>query len=63
MLPNDPASDPEVERVARILASGTADQPDLYDPDDIMPDGEPRWRAYVDRAVSAITSWRLMTER
>ena len=57
MLPNDPAADPEVERVARDLASG----PDgTLGPDEIMSDGEPRWRAFVDRAVGAIRSNRLL---
>ena len=57
MLPNDPAADPEVERVARVLAAGENDD---LDPDEIMSDGEPRWRAFVDRAVGAIRSNRLL---
>ncbi len=60
MLPNDPAADSEVERVARILASGTDDEPDLYDPDEIMSDGEPRWRQHVRQAIGAIHAHRTM---
>lgn len=63
MLANDPAADPQVERVARILAAGTAEQPDLHDPDEIMPDGEPRWRHHVDQAVCAIAAWEDLTQR
>ncbi len=57
-----PAADPEVERVARILSGGENDDLDS-DSDEIMSDGEPRWRAFVDRAVGAIWSNRLLTER
>lgn len=62
MLPNDPAADPEVERVARILAAGPADEPNLFDPDEIMEDGEPRWRRHVQNAIGAIRAHRIMTE-
>ena len=57
MLPNDPAADPEVERVARILARGRDDD---QDPDAPGRDGEPRWREFVDMAVSAIRANRTL---
>lgn len=57
---NDPAADPQVERVARILAGG----PDnALDPDEIMEYGEPLWRAWVERAVGAIAAHRMLTIR
>lgn len=46
-----------MERVARELARGERDQ---LDPDEIMPDGEPRWRAFVDMALSAIHASRVL---
>lgn len=58
--PNDPASDREVERVARIFAREERDE---LDPDEIMADGEPRWRGKVDVAISAIAANHRMTER
>lgn len=60
MIPNDPASDPEVVRVARIFAAGPADDPARFDPDEIMADGEPRWRQHVDQAVGAIHAARVL---
>ena len=63
MRPNDPAADPEVERVAREFAAGPAAKPDLYDPDEIMEDGEPRWRRHVQNAIGAIHAHRTMIDR
>ena len=58
MLPNDPASDPEVERVARLFCADAG-----LDPDALDPDGEPLWRRYVQTAVSSIAAWRTMVGR
>lgn len=57
-LPNDPAADPEVERVARIFCEAAGRVPD-----DLDAVGDPAWRAHIDTAVSAIASWKLMTGR
>ena len=57
MLPNDPASDPQVERVARVLAAGLNGE---RDPDEIMSDGDPRWRQHVQQAIGAIHADRVL---
>ena len=57
VIPNDPAHDPEVERVARVFAGGEHDD---LDPDEIMDDGWPRWRTYFETAISAIAASRVL---
>ena len=56
MLLNDPAADPEVERVARIFCEHTG-----QDPDQMNEDGDPLWRSFVTIAVSAIAAHRTLT--
>ena len=54
MLRNDPV-DEETERVARELCQR------LERDSDALIEGEPQWRQYVERAVNAIDSWRLLS--
>ncbi len=53
-LRNDPV-DEETERVARELCTALELDPDA------LVDGEPQWRRYVEMAVNAIDSWRLLS--
>ena len=49
-----------VTTAASFILAGGPD--DALDRNEIMGDGEPRWRAWVERAVSAILAHRNLTE-